>query len=107
MDLLIFGRPQHIFAEFQQSWILTLDGFIQYLTEIFNTEMLYIPLIGCQVDRQGQQLNRTDIGMREEYQLHHVIHTVSIGQSVPNTSFSRQQIQNIQRSHPIGGILRQ
>jgi len=57
--------------------------------------MFDISLIGCQIDRQSQQLYSSNIRMREEYQFYYIVHTVSICQSIADTSFSRQQVQNI------------
>lgn len=45
--------------------------------------------------------------MREQNQFNHVIHTIRVGQSIPNRCLGRHQIQNVQGGHSIGGVLGQ
>lgn len=69
--------------------------------------MLNVSLIGRKVDSKGQQFNTSNIGMREKNQFQNIVHTISVGQSVPDSRVCRQQVQNVQGSHAIRRVLGQ
>lgn len=67
--------------------------------------MLDVALIGCQIDSQGKQLDSTDVGVGVEDEFDHIVHAVGVGQSVANASLGGEQVEYIQGSHAVGGIL--
>lgn len=44
--------------------------------------MLNVALVCCQVYREGQELDCSDVGVGKEDQLNHVVHAVCVGQGV-------------------------
>ena len=69
--------------------------------------MFNVAFIGRQINSQSQQLNSSDVGMREQNQFNHIIHTIRVCQSIPYRCLGRHQIQDIQCGHSIGGVLGQ
>ena len=67
--------------------------------------MLNITLIRSQIYRETQQLHCSDVGVREKHQLNYIVHAVCVGESVTNSSFSGEKIEDVEGSHPIGRIL--
>lgn len=84
MDFLVFGGTENVLAELEESRVFSLYCLVEYLEEVFRREVLYIALISSEIDGKRQQLDCADVGMREEDQLHHVVHTVCICQGVAN-----------------------
>lgn len=54
--------------------------------------MFYISLISSKVDCKGKQLNSTNIGMREEDEFDDIVHAISIGEGVPDSSLRGKHV---------------
>ena len=107
MQFLVFAGSQCIFAELEERGLFRSYGFVEYFVEVFGGQVFDVAFVGGEVDGEGHEFDRADVGVREEDEFDHVVHAVRVGKRVADAGVGRQQVEDVEGGHAVGRILGQ